>query len=247
MTKKTQQLLNQIVKEIRAFCEQNTDPAVIKKYAYYFKEGYDGWGLSREIYEAGKNQFIETYKEKLTLADALDLSDLLFESGKYEEGSFGFSFVLSFHEEFTPATISRIGKWFEGGVQNWAHTDVICSEVISLFYKNNIIKYEDLSSWRDSSSKWKRRAVPVSLISLVKSKHNIQELLQFVDCMMMDTERVVHQGLGWFLREAWKKEPETVEAFLLKWKNDAARLIFQYATEKMSKEEKERFKREKKA
>ena len=156
MPKKSQKaLLKQIVQEIRTFCEENTDAAIIKKYAYYFKEGYDGWGLSREIYEAGKIQFIEKYKCALTLDDALDLSDLLFESGKFEEGTFGFSIVLSFQDEFTSATIERIGKWFEGGVQNWAHTDVICGEMISLFYKNNIIKYEDLSSWRDSASKWR--------------------------------------------------------------------------------------------
>jgi hypothetical protein len=52
--------------------------------------------------------------------------------------------------------------------------------------------------------------------------------------------------VGWFLREAWKIEPEPVEAFLLKYKNTAPRLIFQYATEKMTKEGKERFRRDKK-
>jgi hypothetical protein len=36
------------------------------------------------------------------------------------------------------------------------------------------------------------------------------------------------------------------EAFLLKWKNEAPRLIYQYATEKMTAEEKKRFKKEKK-
>lgn len=55
---------------------------------------------------------------------------------------------------------------------------------------------------------------------------------------MLDAERVVHQGLGWFLREAWKIKKEETESFLLKWKNQAPRLIYQYATEKMSTEEK---------
>jgi 3-methyladenine DNA glycosylase AlkD len=63
---------------------------------------------------------------------------------------------------------------------------------------------------------------------------------------MTDKERVVHQGLGWFLREAWKRYPEPVEEFLMKWKDTAARLIFQYATEKMSKEYREKFRRTKK-
>jgi len=33
---------------------------------------------------------------------------------------------------------------------------------------------------------------------------------------------------------------------LLKWKNDAARVIFQYATEKMTPEQKKRFRKDKK-
>lgn len=41
------------------------------------------------------------------------------------------------------------------------------------------------------------------------------------------------------------KHTET-EAFLEKWKNEAPRLIIQYATEKMTQAEKVRFKREKK-
>jgi 3-methyladenine DNA glycosylase AlkD len=63
--------------------------------------------------------------------------------------------------------------------------------------------------------------------------------------MLGDSEKVVHQGLGWFLREAWKLDRPPVEAFLLKWKDICARLIIQYATEKMGKDEKLRFKREK--
>jgi len=55
--------------------------------------------------------------------------------------------------------------------------------------------------------------------------------------MMMEQEREIHQGLGWFLRECWKKDRLQTENFLLKWKNDCARLIIQYASEKMTKVE----------
>jgi hypothetical protein len=63
--------------------------------------------------------------------------------------------------------------------------------------------------------------------------------------MMLDGERVVHQGLGWFLREAWKRDAATVEPFLLEFKDTAARLIFQYATERMTAGDKARFKADK--
>jgi 3-methyladenine DNA glycosylase AlkD len=81
------------------------------------------------------------------------------------------------------------------------------------------------------------------MINLVKCGRPVEPLLEFVTPLMMDEERVVHQGVGWFLREAWKRQPEPVERLLFEWKDRAARLIFQYATEKMSAQQKERFRR----
>jgi len=100
-----------------------------------------------------------------------------------------------------------------------------------------------MSSWRDSGTGWKRRAVPVALLSLLGGPVETQTLLRFVRPMMADKERVVHQGLGWFLREAWKRDPAPVEQFLAEWKDAAPRLIFQYATEKMTADQKARYRR----
>jgi 3-methyladenine DNA glycosylase AlkD len=86
--------------------------------------------------------------------------------------------------------------------------------------------------------------VPVSLIKSLRQYENIQDILDFLAPMMQQPEKVVHQGLGWFLREAWKVYPKPVEEFLFLWKEQSPRLIFQYATEKMTAEQKLRFKRE---
>ena len=59
---------------------------------------------------------------------------------------------------------------------------------------------------------------------------------------MTDAEREVHQGMGWFLRECWKIKHQEVETVLLEWKNTAPRIILQYACEKMTTEDKQRFK-----
>jgi hypothetical protein len=62
---------------------------------------------------------------------------------------------------------------------------------------------------------------------------------------MEDAEEDVQKGLGTLLREIWKKFPELAEGFLLKWKNKCGRKIVQYATEKMDKEYRLKFKKEK--
>ncbi|MBN2329224.1 MAG: DNA alkylation repair protein [Candidatus Omnitrophica bacterium] len=179
----------------------------------------------------------------------IHLGDLLIQSGKYEEASFAVRLLDPFHDQFQKNHFQKIGAWLEKGICNWGHTDVLCGEILSKFLVKNIVSLDDLSSWRESSSKWKRRAVPVSLIDLVKSSEKIKDiksLLDFVEPLMHDKDRFVHQGLGWFLREAWKKQPKPVEAFLLKHKDSAPRKIYQYATEKMSKEQKERYRAAKK-
>ena len=70
-------------------------------------------------------------------------------------------------------------------------------------------------------------------------------IFNFLESLMEDPEREFHQGMGWFLREAWKKDAHVTETFLLKWKNTAPRLIIHYATEKMTAEQKMKFKKEK--
>ena len=162
-----------------------------------------------------------------------------------EETSFAILLLNAFSKQFDKTTFIEIGKWFDIGITNWGHTDALCAYFFREFFKRKIIAIEDLSAWRKASNKYQRRAVPVAMIEILRAKGDFNGLLEFIDPMMPDPERVVHQGLGWFLREAWKRYPNAVEDLLMKWKDTAARLIFQYATEKMSKEERMKFRKTK--
>jgi 3-methyladenine DNA glycosylase AlkD len=234
----------ELYEEIRRYCRANANEAVVKKYSRYFKEGYDAYGLTREQLEAKVASILSDKSVNMRLV--LTASRLLVKSGKYEETSFAILLLKGFSEQFTPETFEEVGKWFEIGIINWGHTDLICGFLISLFFERNIISLDALGYWRTAKNKYQRRAVPVSIITLLKSRKNYSPLFAFIEPLMLDEQRVVQQGLGWFLREAWKLKRKDTEAFLLKWKNKAPRLIFQYATEKMTAEEKKRFKQEKK-
>lgn len=238
--------LQSIISEIRNFCESNADEKQAQRYARYFTEGYDAYGVPKEIFVEKKTKLVEDYRDVLSLDDVLKLGEMLLQSGKYEEASFATLWIEAYQDQFTPDAFQKLGEWLEKGIRNWGHTDILCGYVLSRFFKKYIVQLEDMSSWRESSSKWKRRAVPVTMISLLKKSKNVKSLLDFIDPMMLDEDRFVHQGLGWFLREVWKRQPKPVESFLLKWKDSAPRKIFQYATEKLTKEEKEKYRRERK-
>jgi 3-methyladenine DNA glycosylase AlkD len=237
--------IEKLAREIRQFCIANSDEAQIKKYARFFVEGYDAFGIPQNVQENQRDLWLKEYKDEFGLEGFLQLGDLLVATGKYEEASFAIWFVDSFNKQFTPAILERVGQWLDHGICNWAHADVLSGKILSGLVSRKIVPFTAFAPWRTAESKWKRRVIPVSLIKPLPQYENIQDVLDFLAPMMLQPEKVVHQGLGWFLREAWKMYPQPVEEFLLAWKEKSPRVIFQYATEKMTPEQKDRFRRSK--
>lgn len=232
--------------QIRKFCEAHTNPANVQKYSRYFTEGYDAYGLDQETYENQRDQWIEEWKDEMSLEDYIHLGDKLISTGKYEEASFAIGFVASRNKEYKAEHFDRIGGWLDSAIMNWAHTDVLSGRVLSVFLVKNLVELDVFRNWTKSDSKWKRRAVPVTLIDVLKADFPLDYMLSIIDPIMEDPEKFVQKGLGWFLREAWKKYPESVDAFLMKWKDTCGRTIIQYATEKMDKEYRLKFRKSKK-
>ncbi|RKY83834.1 hypothetical protein DRQ09_09465 [candidate division KSB1 bacterium] len=229
--------------DIRNYCRENADERIVKKYSRYFKEGYDAYGLSNNLLNNKVKSILNN--SDINIEFISKTCRLLVKSGKYEETSFAILLLKQFSKEFNSKTLEEINYWFETGINNWAHTDAICREFTSFLLKNRIVNLQSFDKWRNAKNKFQRRAVPVTLIHILKITQEYEAFFEFIEPLMEDNERVVWQGLGWFLREAWKIKKEETESFLLKWKDKAPRLIYQYATEKMSAEEKKRFKKKK--
>ncbi len=242
MTSKSDALYADILKEVSDYCIENRNPALVEKYSRYFKEGYDAFGLSEEKVHALRDNIATKYN--LTCQEIICLGEQLLQPGKYEYGSVAILLLIMQSSAFEAGTLLGVKSWFDSGVNNWAHSDILCSRVTPVFLEKGIVGMDSFASWRKAESRWTRRAVPVTMLCLRKTA-NPQELLSFLNPMMDDGERVVHQGLGWFLRELWKIHPQPVEDFLLQHKNHCARLIIQYATEKMTPEQKLRFRKDK--
>jgi 3-methyladenine DNA glycosylase AlkD len=238
-------MVNKKVSEIRDFCVRNSNQAIIEKYSRYFKDGFDGYGIDQKVYEQQRDSWINLWKKEMDLDKYLDLGDTLVEIGKYEEISFAISFVASERKNYTEKTFDRIGNWFDYGITNWANTDVLCMLVLSNFLIDKVIPYTKLLEWTRSDSEWKRRAVPVTLVELIKKGLTPDEALPLIEPLMNDESENVQKGIGTLLRGLWKSHPERIEEFLLMWKETCGRMIIQYATEKMDKEYRKKFRRDK--
>lgn len=232
--------------EIRAFCESNANPEIVKKYAKFFTEGYDAYGIDNNTFIAQRDKWLAEWKDEMTIHDYLHLGSKLIATGKYEEAGFAISFMYSNDKELSVDMFDKLGLWLEEHVTNWGSTDVISGKLLAYFFINNMLEIEALNPWVNSKSIWKRRAIPVTLVEVVKTEISIERILSIIDPLMMDEAKKVQQGLGWLLRETWKVEPGKTEEFLLKWKDSCGRTIIQYATEKMTKEYRLKFRRNKK-
>ena len=233
-----------IAGEIRAFCEAHADPERVRKYTRYFVEGYDSFGVDHTLpeWEANRKEWLAQLQQA-GLPALLDACDLLVRPGKYEEVFTAIRFVADSSEMYSPEVFARTGKWFDQGIGNWAQVDTMAKLVLGPFLKRGVVDIAAFRPWVASPFKYQRRAVPVTLIELLKGTSSFAPLLRLIEPLMSDSEKVVRQGMGWFLREAWKRQPEPVEAFLLRHKDTCPRLIVQYATEKMDSAARLRFKR----
>jgi len=238
-------MINAKIREIRNFCESNANPEIVRKYSKYFKEGFDGYGIDKDVYENQRDKWIAEWKDEMSLTDYLELGDSLFQTGKYEEKSFAISFLQARRENYSVETFHRIGNWFDYGISNWATTDVLCMLVLSAFIADEVISYEQLKAWTSAESEWQRRAVPVTLVEMIGKGLQLQDAFETIEPLMPDGSEYVQKGIGTLLRGLWKQHPVEVEDFLLEWKDKCGRLIIRYATEKMEKEYRKKFRKTK--
>jgi len=235
------------IKEIRKFCETNSDPEIIKKYQKYFKDGYDGYGIDDKVFKKQLDIWIEQWNDEMTIDGFLMLGDELMKTGRFDEKNLAITLLKSRSKDFSKDTFNRIGRWFDYGINNWATTDVFCWFILSDLLINKVIAFDDLKSWIDSESEWKRRSVPVALVEMDKIKKDLKPdvALSIIEPLMLDESEYVQKGIGTLLRGLWKKYPSQIEDFLMKWKDTCGRLIVQYSTEKMDKEYRKKFRKSK--
>ncbi|HOR03284.1 MAG TPA: DNA alkylation repair protein [Candidatus Syntrophosphaera sp.] len=230
--------------EIFKFCEAyffaHENPALVNKNARYFTEGYDAFGIKEDELRELRDQLLERFEP--SVPELAELAYHLFATGKYEFGSLALMLLKKHRPRFDRSVFDQLKRTLDDVVENWAHADVIGTKLTPVLLELNLVDLADFEPWRFSPSKWTRRVAAVTLLYL-RSHRPVEQLLEFIQPLMQDNTRPVQQGVGWFLRELWKVHSREVEDFLFANKDTAPRLVIQYATEKMNKDKKKRFRR----
>lgn len=229
--------------KITSYCIANTNEANARRYDRFFKEGFNGYGITTEnVTLIIKELLSDKSLKPETVIEALHKYLI---SGRYEEISIPLGVLLKMGKQFNRNHFDSIADIFAEGIDNWAHADTMAMNMLPEFILRKIVDASAFENWKDSPFKFQRRCVPVTYIKVMKKDKNVPLYLSLIESLILDKEREVQQGVGWFLREAWKIQPEPVEILLHQYKNSAARLIYQYATEKMTKEYRVQFRADK--
>lgn len=130
-------------------------------------------------------------------------------------------------------------------VDNWAHSDVL-SKVYSFLLEHDPKLVEPtLRQWNHSRNPWKRRASVVSTIYYASPRRtppSLQIILSLVKPLLRDPDPYVQKGVGWQLREAYNLWPGEILKFLESHVLELPATTFSYATEKLTKKDKQRLK-----
>ena len=167
-------MLQKIEKEIRSFLKKNADEKIVIKYARYFKEGYDSYGIDWNKFTTQKDEWFNYCENNLSRNEIFVLCENLMKTGKYEEASIALNFFIRFRKNFNKKMFNIMGKWFQKYIVNWAHCDCASGDILYFFVRDKVVSLKDLMKWSKSSSKWKRRAVPVTLVKLVSKDDYIK-------------------------------------------------------------------------
>ena len=132
----------------------------------------------------------------LGLGGFMKAGEILLASGRYEEASMAIRFVKEMGEQFDGRMAARLAGYFQAGIRNWGHTDVLCGEVIAPPLASGRIGLAELADRRVSKAK-SDGGRPVAMLGLLREAGD-GPAAGVPRPMMMDPERGSIRGSAGF-------------------------------------------------
>ena len=223
----------EIFKEIDERINSDISPERIEANKRFFKEDIKsaGWSVPK-VRSLGKEYLKILQKEQYEFKHVLQLVEKLFKTTKLEQVTLGLEILKHYHKNYTPELFPVFAKW-TNYLTNWAHTDDFARHYIAKLLILDDSLFKELLKWTKSNNRWIRRASVVTLEIEASKGNKLKEVFTICNKLMKDEDEMVQKAIGWVLKEASRKHPQEVAAFLLHWKPKISRKILSTACEKM--------------
>ena len=222
--------MSDLAERIMAEIRDASDPEKEARLRRYFREPIETHGLTSQ---QSKDIASKYYPEvKGDFEEAMSLTGDLMSRRNLSYSSVALRMLERFSGQLEPSHFPVFDGWVEY-LTNWATTDQLCTKIIAEAVKKDPGLVERLLEWTGSDNRWRRRAAAVSLVPLARRGEMLGDVFRVADRLMTDGDDMAQKGVGWMLKEASKRHPDEVRAYLLRWRDRSPALILRYASEKL--------------
>ena len=123
-------------------------------------------------------------------------------------------------------------------INNWDLVDLSAPNIVGAHLEAR--SRRPLYRLARSTSLWERRIAMLATARFIRAGE-VGETLRVADILLGDRHDLVHKAVGWMLREAWKREPGGVAAFVAERCAVMPRTMLRYAIEKQPSAERQRW------
>ncbi|MFW9950280.1 MAG: DNA alkylation repair protein [Candidatus Thorarchaeota archaeon] len=163
-----------------------------------------------------------------------------------EENKFVAFFLLNRYKNFFTTTLPELFRLeYFPYCHTWSTCDSCCIRVLGPFLAkkgNMALAQKTIDLWSRDNSLWIKRASLVLLLKviMVHRDFNKDYVFQKVEKMIKHSnENYIAKGIGWLLKTCSKYQPEIITQYLIDNRKRLSRLILRYASEKLSKVQRE--------
>ena len=125
-------------------------------------------------------------------------------------------------------------------VNNWDLVDLSAHYILGQAILDGLEQEKKLDELVESNILWERRVGIISTWIMIR-EDKLNTTLRLAKKLLKDKEDLIHKAVGWMLREAWKKDEEIVEEFLIKNYDKLPRTTLRYTIVKMEESKRRQF------
>jgi 3-methyladenine DNA glycosylase AlkD len=98
--------------------------------------------------------------------------------------------------------------------QTWAYVDALAANIVGPLCTGAAGTAEILDRWAVDPDFWVRRAALLSQLRPIRDGAPLDRFLRYADAMLEEKDFFIRKAIGWVLREAGKRRPADVTAWL---------------------------------
>lgn len=222
--------MDPVIARIRKELQSIADPAIQESSKRFFKEEIRCYGTKTAPVIALAKKYWKEVRDR-PKPEIFSLCEELYQSGYMEESFIVSEWAHSLSGRYEPEDLAVFRHWIDTYISNWASCDGFCNHTMGDFTEQFPDTVAELKRWTQSGNRWMRRAAAVSLIVPAKHGKYLKESMEIADLLLTDSDDLVQKGYGWLLKEASRKHPGEIFAYVVKNRRQMPRTALRYAIE----------------